>query len=71
MDTEGSPPPLTVILPVCDGADTLPLALAALQASTLDGFEVIVVDDGSTDNSALIAEDHGFRVHLKKDLSKC
>ncbi len=43
-------------MPVFNAADTLPVALASLQAQTYGNWECIVVDDGSTDNSAAIVE---------------
>jgi glycosyltransferase involved in cell wall biosynthesis len=48
-------PLVSVLLPVRDGAATLPAALDSLQAQTLGDFEAIVVDDGSGDGSAEIA----------------
>ena len=43
---------VSVLLPVRDGQDTICAALGSLQKQTLSEFEVIVVDDGSTDNTA-------------------
>jgi glycosyltransferase involved in cell wall biosynthesis len=45
-------PRLSVLLPVRDGAETLPECLASLAAQTLDDHEVVVVDDGSGDETA-------------------
>jgi hypothetical protein len=47
---------------VRDGARHLSEALASLDAQTFRDFELIVVDDGSRDDSAAIAEAHGARV---------
>jgi glycosyltransferase involved in cell wall biosynthesis len=55
-------PAVSVLLPVRDGARHLPEALASLGAQTFRDFELIVVDDGSEDDSAAIAEAHGARV---------
>ncbi len=46
---------LTVIIPVRNSARHLTQCLAALRCSTLTDFECIVVDDGSTDDSADVA----------------
>jgi glycosyltransferase involved in cell wall biosynthesis len=51
-------PLVSVLLPVQDEAPYLAEALASLSAQTLDDFEVLVVDDGSRDDSAEIAEAH-------------
>jgi len=48
-------PPVSVVLPVRDGAATLGAALQSLSAQTLRSFEVIVVDDGSSDDTAHVA----------------
>lgn len=53
---------LSVIIPVYNGAPTLPRCLAALRASTRAPAEIIVVDDSSTDDSAAIARVAGARV---------
>ncbi len=50
-------PPISVLLPVRDGAPHLGDAIASLDAQTEPDFEVLVVDDGSTDETpALLAE---------------
>ena len=51
-------PLVSVLLPVRDEAPYLAEALDSLSAQTLGDFEVVVVDDGSTDGSAEIAERH-------------
>lgn len=53
---------VTVIIPIFNGAKTLPRCLAALAQSTHAAAECIVVDDGSTDNSAEIALRAGAKV---------
>ena len=55
-------PTVSVLLPVRDGARHLPEALDSLRAQTFQDFELIVVDDGSHDDSAPIAEAHGAHV---------
>jgi hypothetical protein len=53
---------VTVILPAYNEAVALPAVLDALVSVLGDDSEVIVVDDGSTDNTASIATTHGCRV---------
>lgn len=49
MASAGSAPIVSVLLPVRDGAEHLEEAVASLEAQTLEDFEVLAVDDGSTD----------------------
>lgn len=51
-------PRVSVLVPVRDEEPFLAEALASLSAQTLPDFEAIVVDDGSTDGSAAVAEAH-------------
>ncbi len=44
-------PVISVLLPVRDAAPYLPEAIASLRAQTFEDFEVLAVDDGSTDES--------------------
>jgi glycosyltransferase involved in cell wall biosynthesis len=52
---------VSVLLPVRDEEPFLAECLDSLSAQTLSDFEVIVVDDGSTDSSAEIAVEHARR----------
>lgn len=50
-------PTLSVVIPARDAAATLPRCLAALAASTHENFEIVLVDDGSRDETpAIVAE---------------
>jgi cellulose synthase/poly-beta-1,6-N-acetylglucosamine synthase-like glycosyltransferase len=55
-------PPLTVVIPVCNGGRDFERCLRRLRASSWTDFELVVVDDGSTDGSAALAESFGARV---------
>lgn len=57
-----STPRISVVIPTRNGAPTLAACLEALRASTVPPFEIIVVDDASSDDSARIAERFGCRV---------
>jgi glycosyltransferase involved in cell wall biosynthesis len=58
-------PSISVMVPVFNGASFLPEALESVLAQTRPPNEVVVVDDGSTDESAAIASAYGgaVRVH--------
>jgi glycosyltransferase involved in cell wall biosynthesis len=53
---------ISVICPAWQAVRTLPETLASLRAQTLVPAEVLVVDDGSTDTTAHVAEANGARV---------
>jgi glycosyltransferase involved in cell wall biosynthesis len=55
-------PFISVIVPVYNGSAFLHRCLDAIFASTYRSFEVIVVDDSSTDDSAQISRDKGAKV---------
>ena len=62
-------PKVSIIIPCYNQAEFLLQALEALQEQTLQDFECIIVDDGSTDSSAQIAKDFiksDNRFHLIK-----
>ena len=61
MSTEAAPV-LSVIIPVWNGARYLAEAIESVLAQDAPPFEVIVVDDGSEDESAAVAERYGGRV---------
>jgi hypothetical protein len=51
----GNPTRVSVIIPVHNVADHVAAAIASLRAQTLTEFEALVVDDGSTDGSGMVA----------------
>ena len=50
-------PLVSVIIPVWNGASLLPETLRSLQAQTYTRFEALILDDGSTDNTAAVARE--------------
>ncbi len=55
-------PAITVVVPALNAGEYLPRSLAAIFASRGPSYECIVVDDGSTDDSASIARQSGARI---------
>jgi glycosyltransferase involved in cell wall biosynthesis len=49
-------PLISVVIPVFNAANTLPLALASLQAQSCEAWQCIIVDDGSTDNPGQVVD---------------
>lgn len=46
-----STPPITVLLPVYNGADYIEKAIASVLAQTFTNFELLIINDGSQDNT--------------------
>jgi glycosyltransferase involved in cell wall biosynthesis len=57
---------VSVIVPACNAASDLPHCLEALRRERAGGFEIIVVDDASTDDTARIAESMDARVFRRE-----
>ena len=55
----GREPRVTVVVPAWNTSSVLAEALDSIRAQTFRDFEVLVVDDGSTDDTAKVAERHG------------
>lgn len=55
-------PLVSIIIPVYNEEKYLPFCLSSLKEQSFKDFEVIVVDDGSTDRSSSLAQDFGTRV---------
>jgi glycosyltransferase involved in cell wall biosynthesis len=55
---------ITVVIPVYNRAELLPLTLACLLKQTRPADEILVVDDGSTDDSANVAESFSPKVRV-------
>lgn len=60
-------PAVSIIIPVYNSAGSLGLCLAAIRDSAAAPHEIIVADDGSTDDSEAVAERFGARVIRLKE----
>lgn len=61
--TPNHPPRFSVVIPAYNEGRHLAATLAALDAQEFSGaYEVVVVDNASTDDTAQVARDHGVRV---------
>src|SRR4030066_2458897 len=49
---------ISVIMPVYNGASYLPYALKSVDVQEYDNVEIIIIDDGSTDETAEISRSH-------------
>lgn len=57
-----SGPTVSIIVPTYDRATLLPRALDSIIAQTFDDWEIVLVDDGSTDDTAVLAAEYGRRL---------
>jgi len=60
--TKPAVPAISIIVPVYNSAGFLRSCLEHLRRSTVSDYECIVVDDGSTDESAAVAQEFGAKV---------
>jgi len=56
-----APPPISVLLPVRNGVEYLSEAIASIEAQTYSNYEVIAVDDGSSDDSCFVLQEWSSR----------
>lgn len=59
-----SAPWLSVIVPTFNGSGYLKLALESVAAQAADDVEVVIVDDGSTDDTCEVAQSFGSRLSI-------
>lgn len=62
-------PQISVIIPTYNRAEDLRRCLDSLVLQTFDDFEVLVCDDGSTDNTASVAFEYNDRLAIRFDTS--
>jgi glycosyltransferase involved in cell wall biosynthesis len=60
--------PVSVVIPAYNAASVLPRAIESVLGQTSRPEEVIVVDDGSTDNTAQVATQYGPSItYIRQD----
>lgn len=64
MSSAIRPPRVSVIVPVYNGAATVAAALDSIIAQSFGDFEIVAVDDGSTDDSIKVLERYRPRVRI-------
>lgn len=62
LTTLGPAPNVSIVIPALNEAESLPYVLKGLHAWNERGAEIIVVDDGSADDTARVASEYGARV---------
>jgi glycosyltransferase involved in cell wall biosynthesis len=58
---DASHPLFAIVMPACNAEETIAEALASVLAQTFSAWELVVVDDGSTDDTRARAEDFAAR----------
>lgn len=66
-DESSRDPLISVIIPCYNHAAFLPEAIASVIAQSYDNIEIIVVDDGSTDDTASVVADHPSVIYLHQE----
>jgi glycosyltransferase involved in cell wall biosynthesis len=61
-----SAPRFSVIIPAYNANDTLARALDSVLAQSWPAFEIIVIDDGSTDGTAAVAASYGEKIRYMR-----
>jgi len=63
-------PKVSVVIPVHNGASTIGRALDSVFAQTFTDFEVIIVDNGSTDDTLAVLARYGDRIRVISEASR-
>lgn len=67
ISSRASTPNISIVIPTFNRAHTLYYVLNAIagQKYDLDNLEVVIVDDGSTDNTQAVVEEYSLVLHIK------
>ncbi|MGH7781268.1 MAG: glycosyltransferase family A protein [Candidatus Binataceae bacterium] len=64
MSNATCPPRVSVVVPVYNGAATIAAALDSILGQSFTDFEIVAIDDGSTDDSIKVLERYAPRVRV-------
>ena len=65
-------PKVSIVIPVYNGENYMKEAIDSALAQTYDNCEIIVVNDGSTDHTDMIAKSYGHKIrYFSKDNGGC
>lgn len=63
-------PKVSVIIPVYNGEKYIREAIDSVLNQTFEDFEIIVIDDGSTDSTPMILKDYGNKIRWKSQKNR-
>lgn len=69
-EPRGRSPLVSVIIPIYNGTATIERALASVFAQTFTDFEIVVVDDGSTDDTPSVMARFGDRIRVIRETNR-
>jgi glycosyltransferase involved in cell wall biosynthesis len=68
--SSGSVPRVSVIIPVYNGAATIERALKSVFEQTFTDYEVVICDDGSTDDTPAVLAKYGERIRVVRQQNR-
>ena len=68
--SSGSVPRVSVIIPVYNGASTIERALKSVFEQTFTDYEVVICDDGSTDDTPAVLAKYGERIRVVRQVNR-
>jgi glycosyltransferase involved in cell wall biosynthesis len=69
-DHRGRTPCVSVVIPIYNGAATIGRALSSVFDQTFTDFEIVVVDDGSTDDTPAVLAGFGDRIRVIRQANR-